>query len=546
MDGELQVNGPRSLNQLSALRLIPVALFLGVFLLVALTISDYGVTWDEPWYFHASDIEIHWLANLGRNLLRGKLAESLQDKVIVAAWHWDPLHVPHPPFSRILSGLSKAFFSSFMDKFVAYRLPPALFFALLVTVMYLWMSQIFDRMTGLFSALSLVLMPNLFGFAHFAVTDMPLTALWFLTVYCFWRGLKDWRWSIALGVVWGLALSTKFPALLIPIPLFLWAHIYHRRFYYNNVFSMAFLSPLVMVASNPYLWHNTPIRFLEFLYEGLARGYRPETNYTIFFFHQHYASSTVPRYYPFFMTAVTVPEAVLFLSFIGVLALWWMKPQRQIIVLLLLNAALVLGMGLLPGAVLHDVNRLMLPVLPYIVGLAGCGFFLLVRFMMKASPRVAILQRITDLRPKLIGLLALLFLFPAALDLFAYHPYELSYYNRLVGGIRGAYARGLEVTYFMEAFTPGFLDHLNRSLPPNAVVNAAIGNFMFAYYQNENRLRRDIRISEEADPEYLILLTRQSTFEKSAHFLLKNVRPDDALRLDDVPLISIYKLKDRK
>ena len=540
------MRGLRLSNQRFVLGLIPVTLFLGVFLLVALTISDYGVTWDEPWYFHASDLEMNWFANLGRNLLRGNPAESLQDKVIVEAWHWDPLHVPHPPFSRILSGLSKSLLSSFMDKFMAYRLPPALFFALLVTVMYLWMSQLFDRMTGLFSALSLVLMPNLFGFAHFAVTDMPLTALWFLTVYCFWRGLKDWRWSCVLGCVWGLALSTKFPALLIPIPLFLWAHIYHRRFYYNNVFSMAFLSPLVMVITNPYLWHNTPIRFLEFLYEGLARGYRPETNYTIFFLHKHYASSTVPRYYPFFMTAVTVPETILFLSFIGALALWWMKSQRQIIVLFLLNAAFMLVMGLLPGAVLHDVNRLMLPVLPYIAGLAGCGFFFLARCLKELSQRVTILQGIKDLPPKPIGILSLLLLFPAALDLFVYHPFELSYYNRLVGGIRGAYERGLEVTYFMEAFTPRFLDFLNRSLPPNAVVNAAFSNFMFAYYQNENRLRPDIRITDETDAEYLILLTRKSTFEKDAHFLLKNVRPYDALRLDGVPLISIYKVKGLK
>lgn len=537
------MRGLRLPGQQSALRLIPVALFLGVFLLAALTISDYGVVWDEPWYFHASDLEIHWFADLGKNLLRGKLAESLQDKIILEAWHWDTLHVPHPPFSRILSGLSKALLSSLIDKFTAYRLPPALLFALLVTVMYLWMSQLFERMTGLFSALTLLLMPNLFGFAHFAVTDMPLAALWFLTVYCFWRGLTDWRWSVVLGCVWGLALSTKFPALLIPIPLLLWAHMYHRWSYYNNVFTMSFLSPLVMVATNPYLWYNTPIRFLEFLYEGLARGYRPETNYTIFFFHKHYASSTVPRYYPFFMTAVTIPETILFLSLIGVLAFWWMKSQRQIIVLFFSNAAFVLAMGLLPGAVLHDVNRLMLPVLPYIAGLAGCGFFFLVRLLNEQSRKIAVLQKMKHLRPKLVGVFSLLLLFPAALDLVVYHPYELSYYNRLVGGIRGAYERGLEVTYFMEAFTPGFLDYLNRSLPPNVVVDAGISNFMFAYYQKESRLRSDIRFTDETDAEYLILLTRQSTFEEGAHFLLENVRPYNAFRLDGVPLISIYKVK---
>ena len=537
------MRGLRLPSQQSALGLIPVALFLGVFLLVSLTISDYGVVWDEPWYFHASDLEIHWFADLGKNFLRGKLAESLQDKIILEAWHWDTLHVPHPPFSRILSGLSKALLSPLIDKFTAYRLPPALFFALLATVMYLWMSHLFDRMTGLFSALTLLLMPNLFGFAHFAVTDMPLTALWFLTVYCFWRGLTDWRWSVVLGCVWGLALSTKFPALLIPIPLFLWAHMYHRRSYCNNVFTLAFLSPLVMIASQPYLWHKTPMRLLEFLYEGLARGYRPETNYAIFFFRQYYDSSTVPRYYPFFMTAVTVPETILLLSLIGVLAFWWIKSQRQIIVLFLLNALFMPLMGLLPGAVLHDVNRLMLPVLPYVAGLAGCGFFFLVRLLNEQSRKITVLQKMKHLRPKLAGVFSLLLLFPAALDLVVYHPYELSYYNRLVGGIRGAYERGLEVTYFMEAFTPGFLDFLNRSLPRNAVINTAFSNFMFTYYQNENRLRSDIRITDGTNHEYLILLNRQILFENGLRQFLKDLRPYDAFRLDGVPLISIYKVK---
>ena len=157
-----------------------------------------------------------------------------------------------------------------LDKFSAYRLAPALFFAVLVTVIYLWLNELFGPATGLFSAIALILIPNLFGYAHIAVTDLPLAAMWFLTVYCFWKGLSGWQWSVALGVVWGLALSTKFPALLIPVPLILWAHLFHRDKYANNIFSLLFLAPLVMVATQPYLWHQTGLRVLEFLYEGIS------------------------------------------------------------------------------------------------------------------------------------------------------------------------------------------------------------------------------------------------------------------------------------
>lgn len=522
-----------------------LGLFLGAFLLAALTASDYGLTWDEPRYFHASDLEIQWIRELGKNLLKGDPGSTLQDDAIKAAWRWEPYYVPHPPFSRILSGLTKAAFSPFLDKFTAYRLAPALFFAALVTVMYLWVAALFDHPTGLFSALALAVIPNLFGFAHFAVTDMPLATMWFLSAYCFWRGLKDWRWSLALGVVWGLALATKFPALLIPIPLLLWAHLYHRHAYTNNVFSIVFVSPLIMIASQPYLWHETPLRILEFLYEGLSRGYRPETNFAIYFFDRLYFSKDLPWYYPFFITGATIPEPILLLLLVGLIAMPWLKPQREITVLFLFHALFMLVMGLLPGAVLHDGPRQLLPILPFLGGLAGCGFFFLVGYLAERSQKIPTLMKVAYLRAKLTGALALLFLFPPGLALYLYHPYELSYHNRLVGGIWGAYDRGLEVTYFMEAITPEFLKFLNEKLPPNATVNASFSNFMFLYYQKENRLRQDIRITEDEDFDYYILLNRRSTItRKDRAFLDRRPHLYHASALGGVPLVLVYKAKD--
>lgn len=525
--------------------IVPWLLGGGVFFLVAFTASHYGLTWDEPAYFHASDLHTQWLADFWENLFNGQIGRSLDDKVIKTAWHWDPYHVPHPPFSRILSGLTKTTFSSVIDKFVAYRLAPAIFFALLVTIMYRWMAELFDRITGLFSALTLILTPNLFGFAHFAVTEMPLTAMWFLTVYCFWHGLKSWRWSLVLGAVWGLALSTKFPALLIPIPLLLWGHLYHRHAYSNNVFAMIFLSPLVMIASQPYLWHQPSLRILEFLYEGLSRGYRPETNFPIYFFNQLYFTGELPWYYPFFMIAVTTPEAFLALSLVGLASIRWLKTQHEAMVLFLCNALFIPMMGLLPGAVLHDGVRQLLSVLPFIGGLAGGGFFLLVKYLTERSQRSETLQRIKHLRAKLAGTVSLLLLSPPALDLFIYHPYELSYYNRLVGGIRGAYERGLEVTYFMEAFTPDFLKFLNEKLLPNAVINASFSNLMFDHYQKEGRLRPDIKITDKADLDYLILLNRRSVLSVAQRVLInEKPRPYASVELAGVPLVLVYKAKE--
>lgn len=530
--------------QSSSLRWPVVVIFLGAFLLVAFTAGHYGVTWDEPNYFHASDLHNQWFKQFFDGIGRGDPRPALDDAKIKEFWHWDPYHVPHPPFSRIVSGVTKALFAPYIDKFTAYRLGPALFFGLLAALMYAWMSSLFDRITGLFSALACVLVPNLFGFAHFAMTDMPLTAMWFATVYCFWRGVENWKWSIALGIVWGLALATKFPALLLPIPLLLWAHLYHRKSYSNNIFSMVFLSPVVMIATQPYMWHQPFLRVLEFVYEGVSRGYRTETNFTVFFFDRLYFSDALPKYFPFFMTAVTQPETILAMSLIGVAAIARLARQRPTLILFLMNALFILLTGVLPGAVLHDVNRIMLPAVPFFIALAGAGFFAATGYLTERVGRFSAMEGILHLRGKIAGALLFLALLPPALDLLNYHPYELSYYNRTVGGIRGAYRRGLELTYLGEVFTPGFIDFLNKKMPAGAVVNTSQTNFIFEFYQEEGRLRKDIKITDAASFDYYILLNRRSALTVTDRkFLATRPALYGHVDLHDVPLIYIYEGK---
>ena len=523
---------------------ISVGLFLGTLLLIAATLKDYGITWDEPSYFHAADLHMAWITEFGKNVVQGNINQSLTDKDIKAAWHWDPYHVPHPPFSRIVSGITKSIASPWLDKFSGYRLAPAFFFAVLVTVMFLWMSELFGCATGLFSAFALLVTPNLFGLAHIAVTDMPLASMWFLTAFCFWKGINDWRWSAVLGAVWGLALATKFPALLIPLPLILWGHLFHRNSYANNVFAMLFLSPLIMIVTQPYLWHQSGLRIMEFLYEGLSRGYRPETNFAIYFFGQLYSTQQLPWYYPFFLVGVTTPEPILALAIIGIVSMPWLRERMSTMALFAINAAFVLGLGLLPGAVLHDGVRQLLSVLPFAAALAGGGFFVLAAWLMTVAQRWKRFQSVANSKTKVLGTLCLLLVFSPLLDLYLCHPFQLSFYNRFVGGIRGAYARGLEITYFMEAFTPEFLTSLNEKLPTNAKINASFANFMFDYYQKEGRLRGDIKITAGRPFDYYILLNRYGPLSPRERSLVNgHFKTFLSVDIAGVPLVSVFDFK---
>jgi len=523
---------------------VPILLVLATLLLIGATLKDYGVTWDEPPYFHATDLHMKWVSELAENLHSGALRKSLDDQNIKANWHWNPYNVPHPPFSRIVSGIAKELSAPWLDKFSAYRMGPALFFALLAVAVYLWIHELFGRVAGLFSALALILIPNLFGYAHIAVTDLPLATIWFLTAFCFWKGLGNWKWSVALGIAWGLALSTKFPALLIPAPLILWAHLFQRDKYANNLFAMISIAPLIMVATQPYLWHQTGLRVLEFLYEGISRGYRPDANFGVFFLNQILSSQQLPWHYPFYLVAVTTPEPILLLALVGILSAIWLREQRSTLLLLTFNAAFVLILGLLPGAVLHDGLRQMLSALPFLAALAGVGFFAVTSWVLNTARRWKGFQEIASLKAKVTAAVFLVFCFNPLLDLYLSHPFQLSYYNRLVGGILGAYERGLETTYFMEAITPGFLQTLNEKLPTNATVNASFASFMFEFYQKEGLLRRDIRFRGSGPTDFYLVFNRRSVLSPLDRQLMRSSeRPAESVNLAGVPLVALFDIR---
>lgn len=519
---------------------VPGALFFGSLAIVILTAGDYGVVWDEPAYFHASDLHIEWLKKLVQGP-HGNLSVLLDDKGITEAWHWNPYNVPHPPLSRILSGLTHLLLHPFLDKFTSYRVAPALFFAALVTVTYLWLKELFGELAGIFSAIIILLMPNLFAFAHMAVTDLPLASLWFLTTYAFWKGIKSWLWSIFLGVVWGLALATKFPAVLILIPVVLWAQIFQRNRYSNNIFTMLFLAPIIMIATQPYLWHKTGVRVLEFLYEGISRGYLPNTNFGVEFFGSTVYSSQLPWYYSFFIVGVTTPEPFIVLALVGILSIAWRSEQRAALMLFLVSGAFVMSLGMLPGAVLHDGVRQLLSALPFIAALAAAGFHSVFKLLLRLGSNHFQPVRFSLGKFKIAAFLLSLFCFSPFLDLYLSHPFQLSYYNRLVGGPRGAYHLGLETSYFMEAFTPKFLRTLNQKLPPHAIINASWANFMFRFYQREMRLREDIQITDGQTFQFYILLNRRTALgPREKRLMDSQVVPFISNDLAAVPLVSVF------
>jgi hypothetical protein len=184
---------------------------------------------------------------------------------------------------------------------------------------------------------------------------------------------------------------------------------------------------------------------------------------------------------------------------------------------------------LMPNAPHHDGARLWIVVFPFLGLLAGYG--------LDRSWRA--------LSGRLRGLVPMLVLLPAAVQLAWVHPYELAYYGEVVGGVRGAHRLGLETTYWMDAYTGPVLAWMNRELPPGARVEVSDNGLALQLQQAYGRLRRDIVVTPSGDPaEWRLVQMRQGLMGPATRELLARTRPDYRLELQGVPLVAIYRLVD--
>jgi hypothetical protein len=119
---------------------------------------------------------------------------------------------------------------------------------------------------------------------------------------------------------------------------------------------------------------------------------------------------------------------------------------------------------------------------------------------------------------------------PAAAALTLIHPYELSYYNELVGGPRGAWEKGFELTYWYDAFTNRVLDDLNRRLPPNAQVSfenehTKTAAPVFQDQQSLGLLRGDLILNRVTEAFPYVWLLAQDSKATAFTRLLFGMRP---------------------
>ena len=310
---------------------------------------------------------------------------------------------------------------------------------------------------------------------------------------------KTWMPGVFLTLPLQLWLLRRFLARLVPQSR-LWGA---ERPAIEILAAMLAFPPVIAWLGNPGWWRETIPRLAH--YYALNSNRRGAlTDIKILYLGQTYDFS-LPWHNGWVLMAVTVPLGLLLFSLFGVLTSLLGVRRAVLPVYFVLHLLVHPSLRMLPTPA-HDGVRLLMPTFAFLAILAALG--------MQAVARGMGRWLLKGREPGIFAVLAIAVLGTEALALFGIHPYELSYYNRLVDGPRGAWHRGFELSYWYDAFNPRVLAGLNQKLPQGAHVtfpNDLSAPMTFQELQSLGQLRADIRLdAPEDDYPYFWLLTHDS------------------------------------
>ncbi len=458
-------------------------------------------------------------------------------------------HLPdHPPLGRLWIGICHdlAYWlyppPDHQTPFVTAcaRTAPAMAFALLVFLVGVVATKWYGPAAGTIAAVALVLMPRLFGHAHLASLEtfigLTFTAA-ALSVAAYWSGPKPpgWRTTCLTGCLFGLALLTKMQAVLLPVPIVACALFRWRAKAIVPLCLWGGVGFVVFFVGWPWLWLDPVGHLQQYFGQTTDRGML-----YVWYFSRKYPDFEAPWHYPFVMFLTTVPVGLHLLGFCGLFSgkpPAWKEPREQI---LLGCAVFPLLLFSWPGIAVYDGTRLFLVSFPLWAMLMGRG-------------STAVWTRIRHrLSHRMATLVLALFVAAQGYGLVAMHPCYLSYYNLLVGGLRGANWLGLEPTYWGDSLTRSFLEETASLVPLGAAIDVIpqLHQFQLGEMLKQSPILRRRRISLrsfEEDraqrPHFVLIFLRKADLPNMLRTPPPNAKQLAEVRRDGVLLAALYEFE---
>ena len=188
-------------------------------------------------------------------IMIGRYFPIIGDESFYWLWskHLDLSYVDHPP---MIAYYIKSLTLIFGNTEMAIRLGAVILVALITLVIYKIGQELFDRKTGLISAIIFNITPAFFGGGIFLVPQQPFLLFWAISIYVFVRLIKSGKyyWWYLLGISVGLGLLSDYIMFLffpvVGLYLVLNKNLRHwwgkKETYLGAIISFLFFSPVIV------------------------------------------------------------------------------------------------------------------------------------------------------------------------------------------------------------------------------------------------------------------------------------------------------------
>ena len=534
-----------------------------VFCVHLLTLPSEGLTDDDDFYAPAGMRYAQWVGDVVTEPSRALTAAGID-----AAF--SPNH-EHPPFAKFVFGATHAVFHDglgVLGSLDAARAGTALFAAVLALTMVLWTWGALGPLASLMGVCLLVTLPRFFFHSEVATLDVPVATMVVVVTALFsWAGDRFVRGVVA-GVAFGLACLTKLNAPFAFLTLAAFALLERWRAFGVDVadapaarpqlrlatppwslLAMALLGPVVFVVGWPWLWHDTVARVGAYIAFHLK-------HYPIllFFDGEIWEQPFAPGRASVVLGFGSMPVVVVALGALGAVAAvaslvtiartansegTSSTDKDRVLSLALLQGMLSMGVVALSDVPRYGGEKLFMPFFPLFCVLAGHGTALVVDAARTLAPRL-------PSRAVVVVVVALAAL-PGVVGCVRFGGgFSLSYYGELVGGLRGAVARGYERTYYdvADKELARLLDERARGWRVHFEPNHKEYVRTWRWLRHDGVIARDgVHLVDKKSQADVVVLTHERRWVTypSLRDELRGWKVIAEKRIDDVPLWTVYR-----
>lgn len=564
-----------------------------LFLVLGLvTLSDYGVNWDEPFHFMRGQAYLHYYSSGGekdygslppyprintncfgdndttclnspagptdRENYTGKnlvYEESIKQLYPKEATRWRSYYQHdtynfneiiktengHPALGDIMSAFSNYIFYQklhVLGDIESHHLFEVFTSFLIVLGISIIVYSELGTLPAIVSSFALASYPLFFAESHFNIKDPPEAAFFGLTIIFFYFGIikNKWQYLTLSSIFAAFAVGTKFNAFFIAPILGLWFIYYLAICVWNKnkiklpIFSLL-LYPFVVIFIFYITW--------PYLWDNPLHNFL-----NIVQFYKQIGTGTpveMSEYlylgwntYPIIWIFYTTPIPILILSVIGFFVSIYtvVMKKNHFSLLVILWFAIPIIRSSFPNSSIYGGVRQLMEFLPAMAILAGIGTYFFFR--------------IKKLR-LLISCAIFLGLLFTTWEMVKIHPNQNVYFNQLIGGLSGA--KDKKIPYWGNSYGNAYqqgVEWLNKNAEPNAKVGLPIstmGNIPWIKFRSDIEFSNSSWSGPMRLGEYEIELdfdwSPKAWYSYSYYDVFLN--PVYEVKVDGVPILKVWK-----